>query len=269
MISRRKFLVVAGSAAGATLLGSSQLKKVLASVESDGDPNTPRWAMVVDADKCTECMEELIAETGNPEVKPPCVVACDHENNVPEFKDKSIDPQWMRIARFKFKTDTVEGEEIYLPLLCNHCEHPPCEQVCITKATFQRPDGIVKIDYHRCIGCRYCMVACPYGARSFNFKDPEKGLDYLPELNPDVQVRGLGVVEKCTFCDHRIDRAMLKGEDPEPACVEACRKESKEALIFGNIKDKNSEVYKIAVKSKVTQLRPSLGTQPHVFYSNI
>jgi molybdopterin-containing oxidoreductase family iron-sulfur binding subunit len=231
--------------------------------------------MVVDVDKCTECMEELIAETGNPNVKPPCVVACDIENNVPEFEDKLIDPQWMRIAMFRLKLDTVEGEEFYMPLLCNHCEHPPCAQVCITKATFKRPDGIVKIDYHKCIGCRYCMIACPYGARTFNWKDPKEGLDYLPRINPEVQIRGHGIVEKCTFCDHRIDPAVARGENPVPACVEACIERAKElgwdgpSLVFGNIKDKSSEVYKIVSETKVTTLRPQLGTQPHVFYWNI
>ena len=118
-----------------------------------------RWAMVADIETCTDCMKELKKKTGNEEVKPPCVIACDRENNVPDFEEKEIDPQWMRIARFKNKF----GDEFYVPLLCNHCENPPCAQVCLTQATFKRSDGIVEVDMHRCIGCRYCMIACPFG----------------------------------------------------------------------------------------------------------
>jgi len=208
-------------------------------------------------------MEELIRKTGNPEIKPPCVLACDKENNVPEFEDKRIDPQWLRIAKFKAK---YSSKEFFAPLLCNHCEHPPCEQVCLTKATFQRPDGIVEIDMHRCIGCRYCMIACPYGARSFNFKDPLEG---LKEVNPKVPMRCEGVVEKCTFCVHRVDEAVAKGVNPEPACVEACRLFGKGALMFGNIKDPESEVSKVLQEHAYVQLRAELGTGPHVFYINL
>ncbi|AEA47690.1 sulfate reduction electron transfer complex DsrMKJOP subunit DsrO [Archaeoglobus veneficus] len=259
MISRRRLLILAGSAAAATLTGIN----ALAGEEKEEhvvDPNVPQWAMVVDIDKCTECMEELIEKTKEDwhEIKPPCVVACDTENNVPEFENKRIDPQWLKIL--KVRNELEGSKELYVPLLCNHCRHPACAQVCLTKATFVRKDGIVMIDFHRCIGCRYCIVACPYNARTFNFKDPLEGLDHI---NPKVPRRSHGVPEKCTFCVHRIDEAMAKGEEPIPACVEAC---PYNALVFGNLNDPNSEVAKIVRTSKVIQLRANLGTNPRVYY---
>lgn len=153
-----------------------------------------------------------------------------------------------------------------MPILCNHCEHPPCVQVCLTFASFKRSDGIVMIDTHRCIGCRYCMIACPYGARSFNYEYPEHG---LKKVNPEVPMRTKGVVEKCTFCAHRIDEAIIKGEEPVPACVEACKTLGKGALTFGNIKDPESEVSRLLRSNFAVQLRANLGTDPHVFYINL
>lgn len=266
MMSRRKFLLLTGAAAAGAFL-IPQISAKTQFVESPEEVKAKRrWAMAVDVEKCTECMEELIAKTGNPEVKPPCVVACDKENNVPEFEDKRIDPQWMRIVKLELDKPEIGPKEFYIPLLCNHCEHPPCVQVCLTQASFKRPDGIVEIDMHRCIGCRYCMIACPYGARSFNFRNPREG---LKEVNLNVQMRTEGVVEKCTFCVHRIDEAVAKGEEPIPACVEACHKYGKGALVFGNIKDPNSKISKILRENIVVQLRANLGTDPHVFYTKL
>jgi len=264
MISRRRLLILAAGSAAAAFAGVSPIAGSPEGISKD--PNIPRWAMLVDVDKCTECVKELIRKTGDPHVKPPCVVACDVFNNVPEFEDKKKDPQWMRIAKFTLDKETVEPEEFYMPLLCNHCEHPACAQVCPTKATFQRPDGIVMIDTHRCIGCRYCMIACPYGARSFNFEDPREGLKHI---NPEVPTRARGVVEKCTFCVQIVDEAMERGENPEPACVKACRLYSKNALVFGNVKDPNSEISKLMRTGYVIQLRPGVGTDPYVFYKFI
>lgn len=264
MMSRRKFLILAGAAAaGAVLIPQISAKTQF--LESPKEVESKRrWAMAVDIEKCTECMREFIEKTGNEKVKPPCVVACDKENNVPEFEDGK-DPQWMRIAKLSLDKP-VNPKEYYIPLLCNHCEHPPCVTVCLTNASFKRPDGIVEIDMHRCIGCRYCMIACPYGARSFNFKDPREG---LKEINPNVQMRTEGVVEKCTFCVHRVDEAVAKGVDPIPACVEACHKYGKGALVFGNIKDPDSKISKILRENIVVQLRANFGTDPHVFYMKL
>ncbi len=271
MISRRKFLIVAGFAAGATLLGSSQLDKVIASAgesRSSGDSGH-LWSMVIDADKCTTCMNKLIEETGSDYPKPPCAVACDKENNVPEFEKKEIDPQWFKMV---WVSNELEGSErIWIPVICNHCRTAPCAQVCPTNATFKRDDGIVMVDYHRCIGCRYCMVACPYNARNFNFKEPLEGLD---SLNPDAPRRALGVVEKCHFCVHRVDRAVRLEKEPLPACVEACQVRSEElgfdgpSLVFGDLNNPNSEVVKIIQTERTNRLRQSLGTEPKVYYTN-
>ncbi len=256
MVSRRKFILIAGSAAAATLLN---LKMPVSAKESG--KSTKKWGMVIDVEKCTECMKEFIEKTGDEHVKPPCVVACDRENNVPDFKDKRIDPQWIRI--FEVEKEGLESEKFYMPVLCNHCDYPPCVQVCPTKASFKRDDGIVMIDYHRCIGCRYCMIACPYGSRSYNWVDPREGFKNGVPPNPKVPTRREGVVEKCHFCFHRIDR----GE--EPACVVACREKGKNAMVFGNLKDPNSEISKIIAKHYVVTLRPSLGTKPNVYYYDL
>ena len=122
------------------------------------------------------------------------------------------------------------------PLLCNHCQNPPCVRVCPTKATFQRPDGIVAMDYHRCIGCRYCMAGCPYGSRSFNFRDPKPFID-KETRNPEFPARMRGVVEKCNFCVDRLAQGLM------PACVEA----SKGAIAFGDLDDPESEVRKLLI----------------------
>ena len=114
-------------------------------------------------------------------------------------------------------------------VLCNHCDNPPCVRVCPTKATWRRDDGIVMMDWHRCIGCRYCVVACPYGSRSFNWVNPRP---HVEDITMDFPTRMKGVVEKCTLCEERISRNQL------PACVEAC---PYGALIFGDRGDPNSE----------------------------
>ncbi len=139
------------------------------------------------------------------------------------------------------------------PLLCNHCDRPPCVRVCPTKATFKRPDGIIQQDMHRCIGCRFCMAACPYGSRSFNWVDPRP---YIEERDPGYPTRTMGVVEKCTFCSERLE----KGE--EPACVES----SNGALVFGNLNDPHSEVRKIVSTHFTLRRKPALGTMPNIFY---
>ena len=141
------------------------------------------------------------------------------------------------------------------PMLCNHCTNPPCVRVCPTQATYKLPNGIVTMDYHRCIGCRFCMAGCPYGARSFNFVDPRK---YLPEQvpNPKFPTRMIGVVEKCTFCVERLDKGMM------PACVEA----SGGRILFGDLEDPNSVVRKALAENFTIRRKPSLGTQPGVYY---
>ena len=150
-------------------------------------------------------------------------------------------------------------------MLCNHCENPPCVRVCPTQATYKRKsDGIVMMDMHRCIGCRFCMAGCPYGARSFNYKNPRTYLDESKE-NPEFPTRMKGVVEKCTLCYERLAKGL------EPACVEAARevaakKGTTPGLIFGDLEDPASEVRKILSERFTIRRKPELGTGPSVYY---
>ena len=140
-----------------------------------------------------------------------------------------------------------------VPVLCNHCAKPPCVRVCPTKATWQREDGIVMMDFHRCIGCRFCMAACPFGSRSFNWGDPRP---YIRERNPEFPTREKGVVEKCDFCQERLAQGLM------PACVEA----SGGAMHFGDMADANSNPRKALRQHYAIRRKPHLGTEPQVYY---
>jgi len=137
-------------------------------------------------------------------------------------------------------------------MMCQHCEHPPCVDVCPTGASMKRADGIVLVDKHICIGCRYCMMACPYKARSFIHESMHDQKSHAP--------RGKGTVESCTMCVHRVDRG------DQPACVESC---DKGAMMFGDLNDPNSEISKKLATVSSTQIRADLGTSPGVRYSGI
>lgn len=206
-----------------------------------------RWAMVVDMSKCRgeDCSD--------------CINACHIYHNVPHFDNVKDEIKWIWKEPFEHAFPSQQHE--YMPrreapfiVLCNHCDNPPCVRVCPTKATWQREDGIVMMDMHRCIGCRFCMAACPYGSRSFNWRPPRP---HIEKLNPNYPTRTIGVVEKCTFCAERL--ALGK----PPVCVEACREG---ALIFGDLNDENSEVRKIVESAYTIRRKPELGTLPQVFY---
>jgi len=140
-------------------------------------------------------------------------------------------------------------------VLCNHCENPPCVRACPTQATFKREDGIVMMDFHRCIGCRFCMAACPFGARSFNFRDPRpfiKPEEYVTEF----PTRMKGVVEKCNFCNERLAVGL------QPACVEA----SNGAIVFGDLNNPESEVRALLKENYTIRRKQELGTEPAVYY---
>lgn len=243
-VDRRDFIKIGALTAAGSMAGSGlpALASALAGAQQSGASSKQGWGMVIDVNKCsTDCTA--------------CTDACRKENNVPNFPEPELDIHWIRSVTFK-QRGIEDAEERKLPVMCFHCEHAPCEHVCPVAATFTRPDGIVLIDKHRCIGCRYCMIACPYKARSF----VSKHVDHKPGYNKSVPIRMHGVVEKCTFCVHLVD----KGEDP--ACVTACQKEGGGGMIFGDIKDKNSEVHQAIKSSRATQLRADLGTNPRVFY---
>jgi len=210
-----------------------------------------QYAMVIDSRKCRQrpgCTK--------------CLDACHQAHNVPYIEDpgRKVDWIWEAPAQDVFSGQqspyiqiTLKNEPV--PVLCNHCEYPPCVRVCPTGATWKREtDGIVMMDWHRCIGCKYCIVACPYGARSFNFLDPRP---YIKHLNAEFPTRREGVVEKCNFCAERLAEGKL------PACVEAC---PENAMIFGDITDFHSEISKLLRARDTIRRKPELGTQPNVFY---
>ncbi len=262
--SRRDFLKVAGlSALG---IGAKPIGDALAQGGPGGKGtvaprekalSAKRWAMVVNMKKFRESGEEAMQA---------CIDACHKVHNVPEFDNPHDEVKWIWEAdighafpaqEHEYLHEFVEGDLEDLPVLvlCNQCDNPPCVRVCPTKATFQREDGIVIMDFHRCIGCRYCMAACPFGARSLNWRDPRPHIK--TELNREFPTRTRGVVEKCNFCAERL------AEGLQPACVEAAKNGE---LVFGDLEDPESEVRKLLKENFALRRKPQLGTQPQVYY---
>lgn len=243
-LSRREFLELSGKSV-LTMLALSLPKELLALPEemSKFDWEDYYWGYGIDIEKCIGCGK--------------CVTACKAENNVP------IEPFFFRtwVERYaerndnKIDVDSPNGgmdgfpelidksnikKSFFVPKICNHCEHPPCVQVCPVGATYKTKDGVVLVDPSYCIGCRYCIQACPYGAR---FLHPEKR-----------------VAEKCTLCYHRITKGL------KPMCVEACPTGTR---IFGNLKEKNSVISKFLRVKKINVLKPDLGTKPKAYYAGM
>ena len=261
IISRKKFLKIAGISALAVT--GDRLKNSLAEetrseeYAASGVKGAKRWAMVVDLRKCAQ--EQDCTK---------CIDACHQVHNVPNVKDRNHEIRWIWKDEFKRAFPSSHGgylaaqlEHLPVLLLCNHCDNPPCVRVCPTKATWKREkDGIVVMDWHRCIGCRYCMAACPYGSRSFNWKDPRPDID---AVNPDFPTRTKGVVEKCNFCDERLSEAEKRQETPLPACVEAC---PQNAMVFGDLNDAASSVRQLLASEFSIRRKPELGTNPEIYY---
>ena len=279
-VSRRQFASVAAAAAAGFLMTAcgprrlhempkDRLRKAVADLEreytekygkavtvSDAGPIPGVvFAYALDISRCIGCRK--------------CVYACAEENNL------SRDPQvhWIRVLAMDkekgidlahadpyYEPETVpDDKHFYVPTQCQHCRNAPCTKVCPTGATWTEPDGIVVIDYDWCIGCRYCMAACPYGARHFNWGEPSVPSE---EINPAMHLlgnrpRGKGVVEKCTFCIQRTRAGRY------PACVEACPVGARK---FGNLLDPNSEIRYIIEHKRVLLLKPELNTMPKFFY---
>jgi len=256
---RRTFLKFAGVAAALGAGGSVPLTLRAAyapeqeQYKQDRDALTAtRWGMVIDMRKFTS--EEDFER---------CIEACHSVHNVPDqqLPKQKQKVMWIWTDHYEhafpsshnpYLAERVEHKDFLL--LCNQCDNPPCVRVCPTKATFQREDGIVQMDFHRCIGCRYCMAGCPYGSRSFNFCDPAP---YVQEKNADFPTRMRGVVEKCNFCVERLEEGL------QPACVEAA---PEGGMFFGDLDDPNSEVRRVLRENFSIRRKVELGTNPCVFY---
>lgn len=220
-----------------------------------------RWGMVVDEDRCTGCEA--------------CVLACHAENNIATVGDgeaaRGRAMHWIRIERY-YEGNFPDVQVKYHPVFCQQCGNAPCEVVCPTYASYHNAEGLNAQIYNRCIGTRYCGNACPFEERFFNFTNPawDKPLDL--QLNPDVSVRSVGIMEKCTFCIQRIKAAEIKAEaekrqlkDGEfsPACVQSC---PTEALVFGDLDDPESKVSRLSSSNRGAKLFEDLGTKPSVTY---
>jgi molybdopterin-containing oxidoreductase family iron-sulfur binding subunit len=229
-----------------------------------------RWAMVVNVRQ----LDEEIAEA--------CMEVCHEVHNVPHFDNPRHEVKWIWHEEYdhvfpgqKHEHMAEDLKKLPFLVLCNHCYNPACVRVCPTKATFKRKhDGIVLMDMHRCIGCRFCMAACPFGARSFNWLTPwpREGAGKIPRFrkgkeppNPEFPTRVKGVVEKCNFCAERLAKGQI------PACVETCQEAAKKkggspALVFGDLEDPDSEVRQLLRSHYSLRRKPELGTEPNVYY---
>lgn len=203
-----------------------------------------KLGMVIDRDRCIGCHT--------------CSNACKMQNSVP------MGMLWSRVLTDG--CDIIDGAQgtypdlsrSYTPVACQHCENPACLRVCPTGATYKDDKGRVEIDYDKCIGCRMCMAACPYNARSFNWEEPKRDPDFNYG-DARVPVRPKGVAEKCTLCKERTD------DGDEPMCVKCC---PTRARVFGDLDDPNSEVSKRIKEKNARVLLPEQGTKPQVHYYN-
>jgi molybdopterin-containing oxidoreductase family iron-sulfur binding subunit len=241
--SRRVFLRLAGTAAAGAAAGGALGCR-------DAAPGRGRLAIAIDLRRCHE--------QGDCRA---CIDACHRAHNVPGIQDPAHEVKWVWKEPFERAFAVEEPETIAAPyrgrpvlVLCNHCDNPPCVRVCPTQATWRRPNGLVAIDEHRCIGCRYCVAACPYGSRSFNWVDPRP---LVATPMSDYPTRTRGVVEKCSLCEERLAAGRL------PACVDAC---PAKAMLFGDLSDPSSEIRRALRERYSVRRKPELGTRPQVYY---
>jgi len=243
---RRAFLAAAGTGvAGLGFVAIAPGLHLMAVAEAAVEPRQPgaaaspavRWGLLIDATKCAPGCRK-------------CIDACHTENGVVEsMPDPRQNSQWIRKIEL---VDRRDGRKTELPMMCQHCAKPPCVDVCPTGASMKRADGIVLVDRHTCIGCRYCMMACPYKARSFVHAP-------LTTQAPETP-RGKGCVEACTLCVHRIDKGQT------PACVETC---PEGAMLFGDLNDPTSAIARRIASVPTTQVRGDLRLNPGVRYQGI
>ncbi len=214
-----------------------------------------KWGMVIDTKRCIACWS--------------CSISCKEEHFLPP------NVFWNRLLIGETGSFPTSRKLIY-PVLCNHCEDASCVEACPTGATFKRDDGIVLVDYDKCVGCRACLISCPYQQRTYYSKEvkereyfPGQGKTEFEKLGEEIYPFQEGTVMKCNFCVERIEDGMAKGlkpgedEDATPACVNAC---PVGARVFGDLDDPNSNVSKIIKEQAGKQLKPEFGTKPSVYY---
>ncbi|MFN2148838.1 MAG: sulfate reduction electron transfer complex DsrMKJOP subunit DsrO [Anaerolineales bacterium] len=257
-LTRRDFTRIAATAAGSSLaaylvttgplspFGNLKRQQLTTEEEPHGAAGDHHWGMVIDLRKCIGCEY--------------CQRACSAVNDV------APDKPWNIVV----EDSTVNGRKFFFSRPCLHCQHAPCVEVCPVRATYVREDGLVIMDYDRCIGCRYCEVACPFDARKFNWEARSDENEFVPTWGvPEVPRRPRGVVEKCTFCVQRIDSGLKKGLIPgeareaTPACVNVC---PVGARVFGDLKDPESKISKVLDRQPTIRLRDELGTDGSVYY---
>jgi len=237
---RRRLLGWGAAVAAGTALAPGLRLVELARARSAGEAASmlQRWGLLIDAAKCGDCDA--------------CVTACSEENGLASHGRPQTDSHWIRKVSLR---DERSGYAQALPVMCQHCEHPPCVDVCPTGASFRRADGIVLVDRHTCIGCRYCIMACPYGARVFVH-------EAVTGQKPDVP-RGKGTAEACTLCVQRVDR----GE--APACAVACNRDGGGAMTFGDLNDAAGELRRRLAAAPSTEIRPDLALGTGVRYQGV
>jgi molybdopterin-containing oxidoreductase family iron-sulfur binding subunit len=242
-MSRREFLSVGAATTAAVTIAPGVRLIDMAQARAPEQPATTgnRWGLLIDTTKCAKGCTA-------------CVDACHTENGISNSKGSpETHVQWIRKVEIK---DPTTGFEHSLPVMCQHCQEPPCVDVCPTGASMKRADGIVLVDRHVCIGCRYCMMACPFKARSFEHEEVTGQKTHAP--------RGKGTVESCTLCVHKVDRG-----DGTTACAEACTKEGHQAILFGDLKDPNSEISKRVRIVATRRIREDLNLDASVRYTGI
>ena len=233
--ARRLFLQGIGALGAVAAISSLSL------VELHAQPKLARWGLLIDTDKCASGCDA-------------CVRGCNEEHGIEDTGNPDTDAQWIRKVD---PQDKLTGKLSSLPMLCQHCDSAPCVDVCPTGASFKRADGVVLVNKHTCIGCRYCVMACPYKARSF--------IHEVLFNQKTIAPRGKGTVESCTLCVHRIDA----GDNQQTACADACTAEGYNAILFGDLNDPDSEISTKLTEHGGRQLRSDLTLNTGVRYRNL
>lgn len=246
--ARRRFLRGIGALGAVAAVSSVSLVELRAQSARSADvpmrkgaTNTHRWGLLINTDKCSTGCDA-------------CVRGCNDEHGLADTGNDATDAQWIRKLDLK---NNLSGQLSSLPMMCQHCESAPCVDVCPTGASFKRADGVVLVNKHTCIGCRYCVMACPFKARSFiheNLTDQKA-----------IAPRGKGTVEGCTLCVHRID----KGDHQQTACADACSQEGHNAILFGDLNDPESDLSKTLAEHGGTEVRSDLELNTGVRYRQL